>query len=471
MKLALEIGIISIQDVQEKIRMNKREMILKEHEYKIWEGENKKWYTYVPDERKKNNRRLIKRSTAKSLDDAIVEDYYERNVREEQRKLADKENKEDTISIKTLEDLFPVWLRNKSKHTHSSSYPKRISTDWKKYYAKDPIAKIPLKDLTESYLDDWVHTKIKEYEFTKNQYFNMSIILRQALPYAVRLNIIDTNPFVNVSVSAKMYRKVKKKADETQVFLIEEQPRIEKIAYDDFKENGNLIALTIPLAFQIGARVGEIVALKESDIEEKYLHIQRMEVEEFSTDDGINFHRVGFKVVDHAKTTAGDRHVYLTSKAREIISMIIDYNKGVHSWNDDYLFVVKNERIKEPDVTRLIRKYCRKLNLFEGKGMHKIRKTFISMLIDSGININEIRKQVGHEDEKTTYKSYCFNRMSDIQTEEMLENALCNVSNIQNDPDPDIDPPSAKLFKDSNIIIFGKTRGNQGNQKRKIDKA
>ena len=58
------------------------------------------------------------------------------------------------------------------------------------------------------------------------------------------------------------------------------------------------------------------------------------------------------------------------------------------------------------------------------KSSHKARKTYISSLIDAGVNINEIRKQVGHEDERTTYRNYCFNRMPKNETENMLEKVL-----------------------------------------------
>ena len=55
------------------------------------------------------------------------------------------------------------------------------------------------------------------------------------------------------------------------------------------------------------------------------------------------------------------------------------------------------------------------------KSFRKARKTYISSLIDAGGYINEIRKQVGHEDERTTYRNYCFNRMPQNETENMLE--------------------------------------------------
>lgn len=62
---------------------------------------------------------------------------------------------------------------------------------------------------------------------------------------------------------------------------------------------------------------------------------------------------------------------------------------------------------------------------------YKLRKTHISKLIDSELNIDEIRRMVGHADERTTFNSYCFNRLTDVQTEEKIEMALGNTKVIK----------------------------------------
>ena len=64
------------------------------------------------------------------------------------------------------------------------------------------------------------------------------------------------------------------------------------------------------------------------------------------------------------------------------------------------------------------------------KSFHKVRKTYISALIDSGININEIRKAVGHTDERTTYGNYCYNRAGKQETTVAFENALVSGNGI-----------------------------------------
>lgn len=49
---ALEHGMIDVSYVQEQVNMNKRKEMLEKHPYKIWEGKDGKWYTYLPDKKK-----------------------------------------------------------------------------------------------------------------------------------------------------------------------------------------------------------------------------------------------------------------------------------------------------------------------------------------------------------------------------------------------------------------------------------
>lgn len=42
-------------------------------------------------------------------------------------------------------------------------------------------------------------------------------------------------------------------------------------------------------------------------------------------------------------------------------------------------------------------------------------KTYISSLIDVGINIDTVRAYAGHADERTTYLSYCFDRRPEAE--------------------------------------------------------
>ena len=43
---------LNLHDVQDSMEAMKREELLKKHQYKIWQGKDGKWYTYLPDESK-----------------------------------------------------------------------------------------------------------------------------------------------------------------------------------------------------------------------------------------------------------------------------------------------------------------------------------------------------------------------------------------------------------------------------------
>ncbi|MCD7751615.1 MAG: tyrosine-type recombinase/integrase [Lachnospiraceae bacterium] len=291
------------------------------------------------------------------------------------------------------------------------------------YYKDDPIIHIPLVKLEYDTLQEWALRIVKEKKLTKKQYYNLTVIFRQSLEYAVQKKLIPENPFSKVHVDAKLFRSQKKPADETQVFLTDEQPKIVAEAWEDFRKTGAVACLAVPLAFQTGMRLGEIVAIREEDIQGNYLHVQRMEVRQVQPTGADTWSKQTFTVADYTKSEAGDRKIYLSKNAREIIRTVIESNRE-HGYSDEgYLFINEKGRVRSEAVDCRIRKYCRHIGI-AAKATHKIRKTYISTLIDSGLNINEIRKLAGHEDERTTYKNYCFNRMTNSETENLLEKAL-----------------------------------------------
>ena len=414
-------GIMNLDtgELSELIEMTKQQKlekaILKEHIenfYHIWQNDKGVYLTYLPAKDKPKGRKAVSASTQERLERKIIDFYLEQKKEEEQ----------GTI---TLRKLYPQWLKIKSLETTASTYIRRIDNDWKRYYEADPIIDKDIKKFTKAYLKEWALSKIREKSLTKKQYYNMAVIIRHILEYAVENEWIPTNRYKCFKIEGKLFRKVKKPEDETQVFLITEQPMIEAEAWKDFYENGYTTALAIPLAFQIGVRLGELTALKTTDLcrDGKYIHIQRMAQKvERQRPDGT-WYPTSWATVDHVKSSAGDRYVYLTKEARRIIKIIMDYNAENHLHEDDFLFFQRGKHITPTAIITRLRKYCNHIDTKQ-KGVHKIRKSYISALLDAGININEIRKQVGHEDERTTLHNYAFNRVDPLQNEADMERAL-----------------------------------------------
>lgn len=420
LKYAIENGMINLTYVQEKMAMDKRNEYLKKHQYDIWLASDGCWKTYLPDETKKNGRRLIKKKKKVDLENVVIEFIKEEECNG--NLIVDKPKM-------TLEQLFIEWLNYKELHTNSSSYIKRITADWEKYYLPNvKMIKKPINKFTKIELDSWAHQLIKDKSLTKKQYYNMSVILRQSLDYAVENDYIDKNVFSEVKINSKMFRKVKKKQSETQVYTVDE---VQRMICDMVRRFNNKPYDTAPLAvlldFEIGVRVGELLALKVSDISPDWntIHIQRQVVRVYDKceKDGYKMRLTGYNVVEYTKSDDGDREVYLTEIAKKIIKLILYTNKRYGHECEDFLFVCGKKRINFYAINSRIRRGCETIGTIT-KTAHKIRKTYISTLIDSGLNIDEIRRQAGHSDERTTYNNYCFNRLNSTGTQKLIDDAL-----------------------------------------------
>ena len=221
-----------------------------------------------------------------------------------------------------------------------------------------------------------------------------------------------------------MFRRVKKKTGETEVYSIEEE---KNLILDMIRRFNNDPTSTAPLAvillFEIGVRIGELCALKFEDIDGNYIHIQRQEVRDFVSVDDYKMKFNGFKIAEYTKSDDGFRDIYLTKTAKKIIEVVKATNVKNGEPNDSFIFIRDGENINHYSIQAMILRGCEKLEI-KLKTSHKIRKTYISTLIDSGLNIDQIRRMAGHSDERTTYGNYCYNRLTDVQTEEIIENAL-----------------------------------------------
>ncbi len=415
---------LDTEELLELYNMKKQQKIenaiLQEHIenfYHIWTNDKGVFLSYLPDSTKPKGRKPVTATTKEKLERKIIDFYLEREQ--------NGKNQKEQERLSTIRSIYPLWLNIKGLETKATSYIRRIDNDWNAYYSTDPIIDMDIRTFTKAILKEWALNKVRDKEQTKNQYYNMSMIIRQCLDYAVDHELIPLNPYNQFTVDKKLLKKVKQPEDGTQVFLTNERPLIESEAWSDFEEKNCTSALAIPLAFQLGVRLGELIAIKETDISSdgKYLHIQRMvQKQERQRPDG-SWYPARWEAVEHTKSSAGDRMIYLTEEARRIIKVILDSNKENSFYDGGFLFIHGGKRINPRAVDTRIRKYCDHINI-SSKSTHKIRKTYISSLLDGGININEIRKQVGHEDERTTLKNYCFNRKTSVENESDMEKAL-----------------------------------------------
>ena len=386
-------GMINVGDVTNQMRRKEKEERLKKiHPYAITECGGR-WQTYVHDESRPNNRRKITRIEKSDLIDSVLE-FYGMEIEEE-------------IKEKwTLETLYPKWKEYKALHSSETTMV-RIDGTWRSYYEGTDIVKVPIVKFTKLQLDEWVHRLIQKYHFTKVEYYNMTIIIRQSLDYAVELDIVNENVFRKVHVNGRrMFRRVNKKRGDTQVFSEDEVKRVSAMAMEDYYSNTRLTYELAPLAvifaFKTGQRPSEVCANRYEDIEGFKLHVQRM----FQRDTG--------KVIDSFKGTFDafdDRYIYLTPEAMQIIELCKRRQKERGVLPNGYIFSLTGEADMGlyRAVSNRFKVYSQKLG-GPMRSPTKSRKTFISTALDADINPDTVRRIVGHRDIQTTLNNYYFDR-------------------------------------------------------------
>ena len=190
------------------------------------------------------------------------------------------------------------------------------------------------------------------------------------------------------------------------------------------------------LNFETGLRIGELLALKETDIIEedniKKLHICRQVAKNPDLSDLNNIVQNIWTVENHTKTERGNRIIPLSFKALEYINRIIEINKQNNVYKDGYLFLTENGTIiTQGSVSEQLKKACDKVNILR-RSMHNIRKTYASKLFARDVPITVISKLLGHADESTTLRYYIFNIYDSQETDIIVLNALSSTDNSNN---------------------------------------
>lgn len=402
LKYLVESGTIDVGSAEEDMKQSKLASALAMHPYKISQGKDGRWVTYLYDETKPSHRRKVVKPTLEILHEALYEHYM-------------GEVKKASVDYITLDDIYPEWLEYKSLHTSAHSTITRINNDWNRFYKGTEITLIPLRKLTKLKLDSWAHSMIREHKMDKTLYYNFSGIMRQCLDYAVDKQIVDENVFRKVRIDGRrVFTKKRKKPSETQVYSREELAGLRELALADYNsrvKTYQLAPLAVLFQFETGVRIGEVCVLRYEDIEGPYLHVRRM------------LRRDIREVVEHTKGGREERSVILTSEAKEIINRCKKRQKELGVESDGYIFSVDGDYCSYYAISDLYRKYCDKLGI-PLKSSHKSRKTFISILLDANMNANTVREMVGHADERTTLQSYHYDRKTEDERIRLMESAL-----------------------------------------------
>lgn len=298
----------------------------------------------------------------------------------------------------TMYEVAQLWLEHTeptvkiATHINHTLHVKKIFT-----YINTSI---PLVKVTPIMLENMIHNVYYKEELS--YYYAKSILttVRAIFRHAKRRRIIqDIHEIEDISIKKKPFthteiaKKQNKFLDAVELKSVLAQ--LTKLA--------PRVALLIEFMSLTGLRIGELLALRYCDYDEKKATININGTLQYFYKNGSDIKR------GTPKNIYSVRDVTLDARCVKILNSIITDNKRQSLWfkgyeEQGYIFTAKRGN---PYDMQYINKLLKQVHI-EGKHLttHIFRHTHISILAELGIPLKAIMQRVGHNDPATTLSIY-----------------------------------------------------------------
>lgn len=401
---ALKCGIINKEDVLKEVKMKQNEKIINQHPYKINQGKNGRWYTYLKDPESPKGRRQIAKSTKEKIYEAILADYNQRN----------KKNDLNSITLENLYEKWMIWRRD------TGTAPKTITenkNEWNRFLKSNPIAHKKVREIRMYDLEDFFMQITANHAITYKRLTNVKSMLNGLFKYGIRISLINDSPMHNVDF-VQFQTRCKPENSVKDIYTLAEREAI--LQYLSAKTD--IYSFAVQLAFYLCVRVGELITLKKSDIDiqDNKIYILRSARKQQILQDDLTFSPVEYTVEERIKgnKAQGFRFIPLTPQSKKLIEKIMDlYPDG------DYLFMRNGHTLYTDSFNRYLKdKVCMPLKI-PYRSSHQIRFTVATLLYEAGIPINQISAMLGHSETRTTMH-YIRQQVADSKSRTIMSNLL-----------------------------------------------
>lgn len=391
LRYAIENGMLDVTKIVSEIEMKEREHYLSIHCYSKWQSKNGKWCTYLPDKEAPNHRKQYQRNSEEDIDDLIVA-YWRQ----------EEENP-------TIREVFTEWNDRRLDRKQIKPSTHLINTQiFNRFYSK--FGKKRIKSVDESELEDFLCDCIVDYDLTARAFSNLKGVTKGFLKRAKKRKLITMDVerfFLELDVSDRDFKR-RIVDDSKEIFYDDEVVKI----MNYIRENPDPRNYGIALMFVTGIRVGELVSLKHSDFHGTAFEIRRTETRRRNDKEK----RYYYYVDEFPKTPAGYRTVFVPTSQRWIVERLKYFNPF-----GEFIFVdKKGERLNTVKIRKRLYLICQKVGI-PPRSPHKIRKTYGTILLDSGMDNKLIEGQMGHTTITCTEQYYYRDRKRAQEKQEAFD--------------------------------------------------
>lgn len=299
----------------------------------------------------------------------------------------------------TFDECIMLWLRYEETSPNPAISHKTITNyfaEYKRFLQGQKFSKLKMVNITAEDVQNALNAIVnQEQKIDRKRFNSVKTVITNVFDYArseLHLKVIPIRQVVREIVfKANKFATPKEKQ---QVFYQDDLETFTRYLLED----NSFASLGILLTAQTGLRISEICALSWEDVHEHHLHIHNAE-HSWTTLEGERHVEIGLPKEDKI------RDVILSLEAKHILSLL----RNIQPIQHGYIFLnERGERMTTRCFDYEIRKYCARCNI-PVLSMHKLRKTYTSVLLATGYAEKVVQEQLGHADISTTQKHYNYN--------------------------------------------------------------
>jgi len=299
----------------------------------------------------------------------------------------------------TYKELIDIWLEYKEDYVKESTYSAYLNII--RNHLEPDFGNFYLSDLNHNLLQDYIITKLKkgkigtEEGLSEKTVKDIMVVLKSTLKYAMNQELM---PLINLEFNYPK-TQIKKKL---YIFTKSQQKKIT----DYLIENLDSKNIGILLSLYTGMRIGELCALKWSDIDlrNNTVHVNKTLQRIYTKNkNGKTEAKI---ITSSPKTLSSNRDIPLN---KELVDLIKPFKT-----NSKHYVLTGSLECTEPRRYRkyfytVLKKLDLKLNTIT---FHSLRHTFASNCINLGVDYKTVSELLGHSDINITLNLYVHPNLS-----------------------------------------------------------
>ena len=314
-------------------------------------------------------------------------------------------NKKTTPNVMTVKELYDMWLETYQHTVEESTLNKTMNVfnihiipEWGNTLVTD------IKPLNLQRYINTMQGKILHYR-------KITGYFRRLLNIAVRMDMIDVDPFTKIDMPKERRQTNKPK----QFMDVDEFKAFVDVLDNQYKYINQQAYTLLRLGAFTGMRTEELLALQwqHIDFDNGYISIVQ------ALGRGLN----GTTYIKMPKSQTSKRTLKIDNKMLQV--MVQWYEQSKYHKLSDYVFNYQGKTLQVMRPNKWLHDVSNQYNVAVGLSMHKLRHTWATLALDQGASVKQVQTYLGHADVSMTLDVYSdITKRASDETGDVLSNLI-----------------------------------------------